>query len=218
MTCVHESVSPSASPHRSILSSVYVILQGSFHNTGPLQWEFRDHRWIPWQRPCNTELCCVVCHWPEQAVEQTVESPDIWDTMTLVWRHCNGINADSKRLGSIFQRGIQAYTTIGSPSLTHWGRVTHICVGKLTITASDNGLSPGRRQAIIWTNAGILLIGPLGSNFSEIVIAIEFVQLCNSTHAFTMWMMLDTKPLQHDWCSAQNNRYLGHCNEKYNQL
>ena len=42
--------------------------------------------------------------------------------------------------------------------LTHWGRVTHISVSKLTITSSDNGLSPGRRQIIIWTNAGILLI------------------------------------------------------------
>ena len=56
--------------------------------------------------------------------------------------------------------------------LTHWGRVTHICVNKLTIIGSDNGLSPDRRQAIIWTNAGILLIGPLGTNFSEILIAI----------------------------------------------
>ena len=54
--------------------------------------------------------------------------------------------------------------------LTHWGRETHICVGKLTIIASDNGLSPGRRQAIIWTNAGILLIGPLGTNFNGILI------------------------------------------------
>ena len=53
---------------------------------------------------------------------------------------------------------------------THWGWVTHICVSKLTIIASDNGLSPGRRQAIIWTNAGILSIGPLGTNFSEILI------------------------------------------------
>ena len=56
--------------------------------------------------------------------------------------------------------------------LTHWGRVTHICVSKLTIIASDNGLSPGRRQAIIWTNAEILLIGTLGTNFSEILIDI----------------------------------------------
>ena len=51
--------------------------------------------------------------------------------------------------------------------LTHWGRVTHLCVSKLTSIGSDNGLSPGRRQAIIWTNDGILLIGPLGTNFSE---------------------------------------------------
>ena len=57
--------------------------------------------------------------------------------------------------------------------LTHWGRVTHIGVGKLTIIGSDNGLSPGRRQAITWTNAAILLFGPLGINFSEILIAIE---------------------------------------------
>ena len=57
--------------------------------------------------------------------------------------------------------------------LTYWGRVTHICVGNLTIIGSDNGLSPGRRQAIIWTNAGILLIEPLGTNFSEILIGIQ---------------------------------------------
>ena len=58
-------------------------------------------------------------------------------------------------------------------SITHWGRVTHICVGKLTTIGSDNGLSPGRRQANIWTNAGILLIWPLGTNFNEILIGIQ---------------------------------------------
>ena len=58
-------------------------------------------------------------------------------------------------------------------SLTHWGWVMHICVGKPTIIGSDNGLSPDRRQAIIWTNAVILLIGPLGTNFSEILTAIQ---------------------------------------------
>ena len=68
--------------------------------------------------------------------------------------------------------------------LTHWGRVTYIyiyihciyiyiCVRKLTTIGSDNGLSPDRRQAIIWTSAGILLIGPLGTNFSEILIGIQ---------------------------------------------
>ena len=57
--------------------------------------------------------------------------------------------------------------------LTHWGRVTHICVSNLTIIGSDNGLSPGRRQAITWTNVGILLIGPLGTNFGEMLIKIH---------------------------------------------
>ena len=60
-----------------------------------------------------------------------------------------------------------------SQVLTHWGRVRHICVGKLTVIGLDNGLSPGRRQAIIWTNAGILLIEPIGTNFSEILIGIK---------------------------------------------
>ena len=61
--------------------------------------------------------------------------------------------------------------------LTHWGRVTHICVRKSTTIGSDNGLSPRRRQAIIWTNAGILLIGPLGTNLSEILSEIQTFSL-----------------------------------------
>ena len=51
--------------------------------------------------------------------------------------------------------------------LTHWGRVTHMCSSKWTIIGSDNGLLPGRCQTIIWTNAEILLIGPLGTNFQR---------------------------------------------------
>ena len=54
----------------------------------------------------------------------------------------------------------------------HWARVTHICVSKLTIIGSDNGLLSDRRLAIIWTNAGLLFIGPLGINFSGILIEI----------------------------------------------
>ena len=48
----------------------------------------------------------------------------------------------------------------------------YICVSKLTIISSDNDLSPGRRQAIIWTNAGVSLTDHLGTNFSEILIKI----------------------------------------------
>ena len=68
------------------------------------------------------------------------------------------------------KRPLKTNGRLANRGLTHWGRVTHICVNKLTVIGLDNGLSPDRRQAIIWTNAGILLIGTLGTNFSEIVI------------------------------------------------
>ena len=57
--------------------------------------------------------------------------------------------------------------------LTHWGRVAHMCVSNPIIIGSDNGLSPSRRQAIIETNAGILIIRPLGTNFREILIEVH---------------------------------------------
>ena len=43
-------------------------------------------------------------------------------------------------------------------------------LGNLTVIGSDNGLSPGQRQAIIWTNAGILI----GTNLSETLIKMIF--------------------------------------------
>ena len=63
--------------------------------------------------------------------------------------------------------------------LTHWDRMRHICFSKLTIIGSDNSLSPGRHQAIIWTNAGILLIGSLGTNFSDILIEVYIFSFKN---------------------------------------
>ena len=54
--------------------------------------------------------------------------------------------------------------------LTHWGRVPHIRFSKLTIIVSDNGLFPGRRRAIFWTNAETLLIRNLGTNFNKSLI------------------------------------------------
>ena len=51
--------------------------------------------------------------------------------------------------------------------------MTHIFASKLPTIGSYNDLSPGRRQAIIWTNAGILLIWPIGTNFNEILIEMQ---------------------------------------------
>ena len=94
-------------------------------------------------------------------------------------------------------------------SLTHWERVTHISVDDLTIIGSDNCSSPGRRQAIIWTNAGILLIGPIGTNISEISIEIltfSFKKLrlkvsCAEWRSFSLGLSV----LSFDWCSLSVN-------------
>ena len=111
-----------------------------------------------------------------------------------LWHHCNapcifnimvayvlatqGARASAVTVLAKLSRNIPVWTR---DELTHWGRVRiHASVNK-TIIGSDNGLSPGRRQAIIWTNAGILLIEHLGTNFSEISIKIltfSFAKMC----------------------------------------
>ena len=105
-----------------------------------------------------------------------------------VWRHSYDISFSGKKIE--IKNSLYFLVQFGKGcSLTHWGRVTHICVSDLTSIGSDNGLSSGRRQAIIrnnadnglartrrqaiiWTNAGILLIRPLGTNFSEFLVEI----------------------------------------------
>ena len=91
--------------------------------------------------------------------------------------------------------------------LTHWGRATHICVGKPTSIGSDNGLSPGRRQAIIWTNAGLLLIGPLGTNFSEILIEIQ-------TFSFKKMDLKMSSAKWRPFCLGLNVLKLNHVNKR----
>ena len=97
------------------------------------------------------------------------------------WLHDPTIQMQLRQFHPIFRSAnyervmpakFEAMSRVPLTVLTHWGRVTHICVSDLTNIGSDNGLSPGRRQAIIRTNAGILLKRPLGTNFSEILIAI----------------------------------------------
>ena len=91
------------------------------------------------------------------------------------WRHCNENGPpDPWRIMSRqtdWQPGI-SWTRLLKVQLNHWGRVTHIGVSKIIIIGSDNGLSPGRRQAIIWTDDGILLNGRWETKVSEIWIEI----------------------------------------------
>ena len=86
-------------------------------------------------------------------------------------QHCLHMGVGLGPLAVAYNTSVNVFVQLWH--LTHWGQVTHICVGNLTIIGPDNGLSPGRRQAIIWTNAGILLIGLWGTNFSEILIGIQ---------------------------------------------
>ena len=53
--------------------------------------------------------------------------------------------------------------------------MTYIFAKKITIVGSEHGLSPGRRQAIFWTNARIVLIRTLGANLGEILSGIHAV-------------------------------------------
>ena len=97
--------------------------------------------------------------------------------------------------------------------LTHWGRVTHICVSKLTITSPDNDLSPGRRQAIIWTNAGILFIRTLGTNFSESFININtfWLKKVHFKMSSGRWQPSYIGLNVLNWCPSEYIRFELHC-------
>ena len=128
------------------------------------------HRLCSWQK----------LYWPSpvnHAQWNIVWSNTAWFFSHPKWQETNGIQGKlSAQLVTcpyprdMFSSKYPLYVIIDqSYWFNSWGWVTHICVSKLTIIGWDNGLSPVRRQAIIWTNAGIVLIGTLGTNFSEIL-------------------------------------------------
>ena len=103
----------------------------------------------------------------------------------------------------IMVKGQGGVTEGHTDRLTHWGQVTHICVGNLIIIGSYNGLSASQWQAIIWTDAAILLIRTLGTNINEVL---------NKIHTFsfkkTHWKMLSAKWQQ--FCLSLNMLRDGH--------
>ena len=143
-------------------------------NVFPIDEESTVRRWISSQMPSNAHLWCYLRWWYGQAPGNTVKLPVIPDTRTFMCRHSTTIIhsiqiwlswartdflssdgfANSGRVSPVAADQLPHGCRFDSVWLTHWGRVTHICVGNLTIIGPDNGLSPGRRQAIIWSNAG----------------------------------------------------------------
>ena len=66
----------------------------------------------------------------------------------------------------------------------------YICVIKLNIIGSDNGLSPGRFEAIIWNNVGLLLIFNLNRNSYIIIQENAFENaVCEMTVNFVSALM-----------------------------
>ena len=161
-----------------------------FHVTGPLWREFTSDRWIPLTKASDAEPWCFLWSAPEQTVEQTIETPLIWDgdlrhhrNVMFAWISAVNWPSSAFELTLFPLQWITLLNLVLHMNilllifLTHWGRVTHICVSELTIIDSDNGLLPGRCQAIIWSNAGIILVGPLWTNFSENAIKIDTFSL-----------------------------------------
>ena len=83
--------------------------------------------------------------------------------------HATLLQGSASRWPLTFTRVIMGWVTLNSLRLSD----AYICVSKLTIIGSYNGLSSGGRQAIICTNVGTSLIGPLRTNFGKILIKID---------------------------------------------
>ena len=162
-----------------------------FRVTGPLCGEFTGgHRWIPRTKASDAELWCFLGFAPW--INGWVNNRETGDLR----RHCAHYDAIVMLKFSWFDSIVvecrafcQIYIKICMttsrlplasrcydiclylavlPLKGHWGPVIHICVSKLIISGS-NGVSPSWHQAIIWTNAGLLLIGTVGINFREIL-------------------------------------------------
>ena len=92
---------------------------------------------------------------------------------------------------TVIQR--QIHRTIRNGGTCNWSHLTLYASVNLVNIGSGNGLAPVWRQAIAWTSASLLLIGLLGTNFSEIWIGIlpfTFKKICLKMSAAKMAAIL----------------------------
>ena len=156
-----------------------VIKWKHFRVNGPLCREFTGHRWVPLTKASDAELWCFLWYVP-------------WINGLVNNREAGNLRAHRAHYDVIVMLRYVCHSM-----WNHWGRVTQICVSKQLIIGSDNGLSPGRRQAVIWTNAGTFLIGPLGTNFSEILIEVH-------TFSFTKMHLETSTAKRRPFCLGLN--------------
>ena len=103
-------------------------------------------------------------------VSYAIFTDNVNNTLKCLLKYITGMDVDIHfllvQIMYIYLWQLPSNSNSNSISLTPVGRVTHVCVSTLTIIGSDNGLSPGRCQTILWTN-GVLLIRTSVTNFSE---------------------------------------------------
>ena len=88
----------------------------------------------------------------------------------------------------------------------------HICFANLAIIGSYNGLSPGRRQTVIWTSYEISLIGPLVTNFTEILNWTSNIFIAENTFEKIVCKMVSILSLPQwvKWIQALQNKVQQH--------
>ena len=71
----------------SVLDTICILTSSNgkkFRITGPLCGEFTCHRWFPLTKTSDAEFWYFLLYAPEQTVEQTIETPAIWDAIALI--------------------------------------------------------------------------------------------------------------------------------------
>ena len=121
-------------------------------------------------KSCHGSVGHLSNYWP---IVQGIHWPLLDYNAEFWWCLCCYLKHLNRQWNDRWNETLRCPSNVTVIALTHWGRVTHICVGKLIIIGSDNGLSPDRRQAIIWTNVGLMSIGPLRTYYSENLIKIQ---------------------------------------------
>ena len=156
------------SPHKTIkvLTEVFYISWLTDTHTQTDGWTDKT------DRQTDTQLTTVPKDQKWAWVKMNISEKDIWAHLLInVQWLCKSITLGICLFDTIIHRLPCKRNKHLLIMLTYWDRLTPICASTLTDIGSDNGLSPGRSQAIIWTNAGIhvCLIWNLGTNFSEIL-------------------------------------------------
>ena len=105
--------------------------------------ESTGHWWIPPQRVSNAVLWCLPCCQFEEAAEQTIKLPVIWDALALMWCHCN-VLASTVTRWSLYVRSVHTVKWIPLRPLS-------LSIGL------GSGLSLNTRPAITWSTVRLLM-------------------------------------------------------------